>query len=161
MTSPFTLQSVMPASKPPRPGWVVPVVAALAALVLALAGVTVWALLRASTVATTTTAATTEPVRSPATTSAVLPLGGPAAAACHQVDQASPSNLVAMQNIGALAMTVQDNTDIRLTGGLLHDRAVLAIAADGQPDAPLLTAKTAQAAKDLRAACVASHYLEF
>lgn len=45
---PYTLAAIMPApaGKPPRPGWVVPVFAAMGVLVLVLGGVAAWALTR-------------------------------------------------------------------------------------------------------------------
>lgn len=155
MTTPYSLSSVMPVSKPPRPGWVVPVIIALAVVALAALGLAVWALVRpaATQPAAVTAAATT------ITPGAVLPLGGPAADACHSMQYADPSNLVAMQSVGAKAMTVEDNDDIRIDGALLHDFAQLAIAADGQPDSQELRGEVDGAARTFRATCVKQHYL--
>jgi len=62
MTDPYSTQSPAYSSTPTprRPGWLIPVLVAVAVLVLALGGVAVWALVRAPTGAAPTAAASTK-----------------------------------------------------------------------------------------------------
>lgn len=70
---PYTLSSLMPASKPPRPGWVAPVIALLVVLVLGSAGVAAWALLRPAASGTALASTTTTPAAVVRTTVAPEP----------------------------------------------------------------------------------------
>lgn len=129
--------SVLPLSKPPRPGWVVPVVAVLAVVALAALGLAGWALTRAPVAP----AITTTPPDS-------------AVEACRLIDTTDPGNLILMRSIGAKAKA-SANKVISDIGNRLQDAAELAIDA---PDLGLQHGVTVDA-QNLRRTCVTEHYL--
>lgn len=81
VTEPYTLSSVLPAAKPPRPGWIVPVVVVLVVLVLALAGLAAWALTRQS--GTAAAAGTPSPATTSSSAATATTRATPAAPTIH------------------------------------------------------------------------------
>jgi hypothetical protein len=159
MTEPYSPSSVMPAPKPPPPGWVVPVMAALAATVLLLAGGVGWLLLRPA-------AAT--PVAVPLATSTATRTTAPAAAqdpraaeACRRLAGADTGDFDMMVTIGSTAAAAGD-IDIHLKGALLHDRAENAAAGKAQGVSPSKQieywSSVVGATNDLRNLCTRKGY---
>ncbi len=143
-----TTLSGVTAPRSSRPSWTVPTIIALAVLALGGLGFGLWALLRpvgAQPVAVATTPTTVAPA-------ATLPLGGPAATACRQLDQYGTASLATMRAIGTTAANI---------GALLASLADIAIASNaaGDPQAGADAVKVTEQATALRAACVTGKYL--